>query len=118
MPRARSWLRYLIGSVWIFHGLYSKLLHQIPRHEAIVGRVLGEDAAGWLTPMIGIAEILLGAWVLTAKWPRTCAATQTLALVSMNVLEIVFARDLLLWPAGMVAANLVLIASAWWLAKR
>ena len=72
----------------------------------------------WLRWLIGAVEIGLGIWVLAAKWPRACAATQTLALVGMNALEITYARDLLWWPAGMVAANFCLIACAWWLAKR
>ena len=116
MIRARLFLRVLIGGVWIFHGLYSKLLDGIPRHREIVGRVLGDDLAGWLTPVIGLAEILLGIWMLTARWPRACALVQTAALVAMNVLEIVFAREILLSPVGMVVANLFLIGSAWWLA--
>lgn len=118
VTRARLFLRVLIGSVWIFHGLYSKLLDGIPRHREIVGRVLGDDLAGRLTPVIGVAEILLGIWVLTARWPRTCALVQTAALVAMNALEIAFARELLISPAGMVVANLFLIGSAWWLAAR
>lgn len=118
VTRARLLLRVLIGGVWIFHGLYSKLLDGIPRHREIVGRVLGDDISGRLTPVIGVVEIVLGIWVLTARWPRACALVQTAALVAMNALEIVFARELLISPAGMVAANLLLIASAWWLAAR
>lgn len=105
-----------IGSVWIFHGLYSKILNLIPRHKMIVGRVLGEDAAAFVTPAIGGAEVLLGLWVLSAIKPRLCALTQTIALVSMNFLEILLARDLLLHPPGMVALNLILLSGAWFLA--
>jgi uncharacterized membrane protein YphA (DoxX/SURF4 family) len=55
----------LIGCVWIFHGLYSKLLRGIPRHRAIVARVLGERHADLATNAIGLAEITLGIWTLT-----------------------------------------------------
>jgi uncharacterized membrane protein YphA (DoxX/SURF4 family) len=116
--KLRMTVRILIGSVWVFHGLYSKILNLIPRHQMIVGRVLGEDAAAFVTPAIGVAEILLGLWVYSAIKARLCALTQTVALVSMNTLEILLARDLLLHPPGMVALNLILLSGAWFLAWR
>ena len=99
-------LAILIGGVWIFHGLWSKLLGQIPRHELIVGRVLGESIAPLATRAIGVSEIAMGLWVLAGRYRRTCASAQTLALVSMNTLEIIIARDLLISAPGMVALNL------------
>lgn len=116
LQRLRIFLRIVVGSVWIFHGLYSKILDLIPRHKLIVGRVLGEDAA-FLTPFIGGAEILMGLWVWSAFKGRLCALAQTCALVSMNVLEILFARDLLIHPAGMVALNALLLSAAWFSAS-
>ncbi len=115
-PTIRRILRLLIGGAWIFHGLYSKLLDGVPRHRSIVGRVLGEDVAANATLAIGVGEVLLGLWVLSMRAPRLCAAVQTVLLVMMNSLEIAFARDLLISPAGMVFLNLLLIASAWWIA--
>ena len=104
----------LIGSVWIFHGLYSKLLRGIPRHRAIVARVLGERHADLATKAIGVGEIVLGLWVFSG-WQRVpCAAVQTLALVSMNVLEIALAADLLISAAGMVALNAGFITMIWY----
>lgn len=111
-------VRLIIGSVWLFHGIYSKILNQVPRHRLIVGRVLGDDIAVWLTPVIGLAEVALGIWVFSALRPRLCALTQTLALVSMNTLEILLARDLLLHPPGMVALNLALLSGAWFIASK
>jgi DoxX-like family len=103
----------LIGSVWIFHGLYSKLLRGIPRHRAIVARVLGERHADRATNVIGIAEICLGIWALTG-WQRVaCAGVQTLALVSMNALEVMLAADLLISALGMLALNAGFLALIW-----
>jgi len=104
----------IIGSVWIFHGLYSKLLRGIPRHRAIVARVLGERHADLATKAIGVGEIVLGFWVFS-DWQRVpCAAVQTLALVSMNVLEIALAADLLISAVGMVALNAGFITMIWY----
>ncbi len=103
----------LIGSVWVFHGLYSKILNRIPRHQAIVARILGERFARPATKLIGGGEILLGVWVFTGWQPRACAAVQTAALVAMNTLEILLAGDLLISAAGMVILNLGFIALIW-----
>jgi hypothetical protein len=104
----------LIGAVWIFHGLYSKLLRGIPRHRAIVARVLGEARADLATNVIGVGEVLLGIWALTG-WQRVpCAALQTVGLISMNALEIALAVDLLISAIGMVALNCGFVAVIWY----
>lgn len=112
-----TWLEGLgagIAAVWIFHGLYSKLLKGIPRHERIVARVLGERWAPVVIKLVGVAEVLLGVWFLTGWWRAGAALVQTLALVTMNALEIRHARDLLISPWGMVALNALLVAAGWY----
>src|SRR4029078_5867292 len=42
-----------------------------------------------------------------------CAAMQTFFMLSMNALELAFARDHLLWPAMLVPANLLFLSLAW-----
>ena len=113
----RKFLTILIGSVWVFHGLFSKVSNGVPRHRQIVGRILGEGIADRATLVIGILEILLGLWIFSGIRRRTCALVQTLALVSMNFLEILRARDLLISAAGMVALNLGFIALIWYWAS-
>lgn len=112
LARLRLILRILVGSVWVFHGFYSKILDLIPRHKLIVARILGEDAA-FLTPFIGGAEVLMGLWVFSSIKPRLCALAQTCILVSMNLLEIIFAYDLLFHAPGMVALNAIFLGAAW-----
>lgn len=41
--RARLILRGLIALVWLVNGLWCKVLGHVPRHEAIVARVLSEN---------------------------------------------------------------------------
>lgn len=109
-------LRFPIAAVWIFHGLYSKLLGGIPRHEMIVGRVLGETHARWGITAVGLLEIALGLWILTGRNRITCAAIQTAAIVAMNTIEILLARDLLISAPGMIALNAMFLSLVWWYA--
>lgn len=102
-----------IGSVWIFHGIYSKVLKGIPRHEAIVERVLGPKLARRATIMVGLLETGLGLWAVSGVARVECAAVQTFAIVGMNTLEIWLARDLLLSPLGMLALNTGFLVLIW-----
>lgn len=102
-----------IGSVWVFHGLYSKILNGIPRHRLIVAKILGAMNAGILTKGIGLLEVLLGLWAFTGWWPGGCAVVQTAAIVGMNTLEICLARELLISAAGMVVLNLGFLTLVW-----
>lgn len=110
----RAAFTILIGSVWIFHGLYSKILDGIPRHRLIVGRILGEGIAGPATLVIGTMEILLALWAFSGRYRRPCALVQTMALVSMNTLEIYLAEDLLISAMGMVVLNLAFVSLIWY----
>ena len=103
----------MIGGVWVFHGLYSKILNGIPRHQLIVGRILGDRFAGLATKIIGGLEILLGLWAFTGLARVECASVQTLAIVAMNTLEIILARNLLISAIGMVILNLSFLALIW-----
>jgi len=104
-----------VASVWLVHGLYHKLLGGSPRQLAIVQSTPGLDGtAGEHALMaIGAAEVGLAVWVLCAWAPRLCAGTQTLALLTMNGIELTFARDLLIWPAGLIPVNLLFLGLAW-----
>lgn len=105
----------LVAAVWLAQGLFSKLLGGVPRHLAIVQSVpgLGGAAGEQVLALVGVAEVSIGIWVLTAWAPRLCAGVQSAALLSMNVVELGFARDLLLWPAALIPVNLLFLAAAW-----
>jgi len=103
----------VIGSVWVFHGLYSKIFNGIPRHRLIVGKILGAANAGIATKAIGLLELLLGLWTFTGWQPVGCAVVQTTAIVAMNSLEIFLARELLISAIGMVILNLGFLSLVW-----
>ena len=115
-------LRYGIAAVWLLNGLVCKVLHLVPRHEAIVARILGAAYAGPLTLLIGLAEIGMALWVLSGRYLRLSVAVQIALVLNMNVLEFLLAPDLLLWHrfnllfAGLFA--LVLYYYGFWLTAR
>jgi hypothetical protein len=90
-------LTYLIALVWLANGLLCKVMGLVPRHEAIVARILGPAYAGPLTRLIGLAEIGMAVWLLSGIKRRWCVLAQMALVATMNTLEYVLAPDLLLW---------------------
>ncbi|WP_022823425.1 DoxX-like family protein [Hymenobacter norwichensis] len=93
----QHFLRYSIALVWLINGLLCKVLYLVPRHEAIVARILGPAYAGPLTRLIGVAEIVMALWVLSGRWVKLNVAIQIALVLGMNMLEFLLAADLLLW---------------------
>jgi uncharacterized membrane protein YphA (DoxX/SURF4 family) len=90
-------LNYLIASIWLVNGFVCKVMNFLPRHHQIVARILGEEHATFLTILIGIAEILMAAWILSGIKSRWNAIIQILLVASMNLIEFFLCPDLLLW---------------------
>jgi uncharacterized membrane protein YphA (DoxX/SURF4 family) len=88
---------YCIATVWIANGLFCKVLNLIPRHEEIVGRILGIDYARPLTILIGLSEIGMAIWVLSGIKTRLNVLSQIMIVATMNTLEFILVPDLLLW---------------------
>ena len=86
-----------MASVWITNGLFCKVLNLVPRHQEIVGRILGYDHAKILTVLIGISEIAMAVWILSGVYSKLNALVQILIVACMNALEFILAPDLLLW---------------------
>jgi hypothetical protein len=90
-------LKVCIAFIWLFNGLVCKVFDFVPRHQQIIGRILGEDHARPLTVAIGISEIIMALWILTSTWPRINTIIQILIIAIMNLIEFFLAPDLLLW---------------------
>lgn len=88
---------YFIATVWIANGLFCKVLNLVPRHQEIVGRILGNDHSRFITFLIGLSEMAMAVWILSSLWTRLNAITQIFIIATMNSLEFFLVPDLLLW---------------------
>jgi len=90
-------LTYCIATVWIANGLFCKVLNFVPRHQLIVARILGDEYSKPLTILIGLSEIIMALWILSAYKTKLNAIVQIAIVVTMNTLEFILVPDLLLW---------------------
>ena len=111
--------RLAVALVWLYHGLWCKLLGLCPGHQAIVASVpgLGPAAAGAALVALGLLETALAAWVLSGARPVAAAVVQTLLLVAMNAGGLAWGRDHIADPGAMVVQNLALLALVWLVAR-
>ncbi len=90
-------LRLSFAVVWFVNGFYCKILGLIPRHEFIVAKILGFKYAEQITLAIGMAEVVMGFWILSGYKAKFNAVTQIVVVLLMNLLEVILVPELLLW---------------------
>jgi uncharacterized membrane protein YphA (DoxX/SURF4 family) len=95
--RKHQILTFLIATVWLINGLVCKVLNVVPRHQEIIGSILGEDYSRALTILIGVSEIVMAAWIVSGLWTRLNTIIQIFVIGTMNTLEFYLVPDMLLW---------------------
>ena len=113
-------VRGAIAAVWLYEGLWCKLLGCAPNQRDIVESVpfLGRSHGRLVLSAIGLLECALALWVLTGWEPVWAAAVQTGILVGMNLNGLLFARRLIHDPGGMLVKNFALVVLMWEAAAR
>ena len=111
--------RAAVAAVWLYEGLWCKILGGDADQQAIVAAVplLPPALAASAVTAIGVAEVAVAAWVLTGRSVRAAAVTQTVLLVAFNAGGLVFAGDRISDAGRMLTANAVLLALVWLLAR-
>jgi hypothetical protein len=111
----RCLIRGAVAGVWLYEGLWCKLLGREPGQLEIVQNVplVGPRVGRFLLKTLGAAEVGLGLWALSGICPLTCALAQTMLLVFLNTNGILWSRGLIHDPAGMVVKNFAFLVLAW-----
>lgn len=108
-------IRVAIALVWLYQGMWCKVLGRVPRHEAVVVTVLFLSAAQAHAALLvlGVVECGLAGWVLSGKLARGAALVQTGLLVAMNAGGAVWASRVIPDPLGMLFHNFAFLLLAW-----
>ena len=114
MPSLRL-IRTSIAMVWLYEGLWCKVLGHAPRHQAILKNVplLTPAAAHSALIALGLLECGIAVWVISGWRPIQGAVLQTALLVSMNAGGLIFAAGIIPEPAGMLLQNFAFLVLAW-----
>jgi hypothetical protein len=109
------WIRTSVALVWLYQGLWLKMLAREPRHQAIVNSVpfLRPSQARTALFLIGSFECAIAVWVLSGHFAPQAALVQTVLLVSMNTCGLIWASRLIPDAAGMLFQNLAFLMLVW-----
>jgi hypothetical protein len=110
------WLiRAAVAAVWLYEGLWCKLLGREPHQLTVVEAVprWGPRVGARFLKTLGAVEVALALWALSGIAPLGCALAQTLLLIALNVSGILWARHLIHDPGGMLVKNFAFLVLAW-----
>ena len=111
-----AWLiRAAVALVWLYEGLWCKLLNGDPRQLEVVKNVpnYGPRVGALFLKALGVVEVALALWALSGISPLWCALAQTLLLVTLNANGVLWARHVIHDPAGMLVKNFAFLLLAW-----
>jgi hypothetical protein len=102
-PLPPLWLiRVAVAAVWLYEGLWCKLLRGQPHEFEVVAAVpyFGPRIGTPFLLALGAVEVGLAAWTITAISPMACATAQTVLLIALNGNGLLWARHIIPDPGG------------------
>jgi hypothetical protein len=108
-------IRAAVAAVWLYEGLWCKLLRGQPHEFQVVAALprFGPAGGAVFLRALGVAEVALALWTLSAAAPLECAVAQTLLLVALNGGGLLWARHIIHDPAGMAVKNFAFLVLVW-----
>lgn len=108
-------IRLSIALVWLYEGLWCKVLRGVPHHAAVIEAVpFIRSEGGHITLIaLGLLECGIGLWVLYGRWMRLAAIVQTALLIAMNTGGLIWAWHVIPDPGGMVFQNFAFVLLIW-----
>jgi hypothetical protein len=108
-------VRASIAAVWLYEGLWCKVLGRMPSQVEVVQAVpqFGPRFGVVFLKALGVVEVAIAVWVLAGAAPGLCAVVQTALLVVLNVNGLVWARHIIHDPAGMIVKNAAFLVLVW-----
>jgi len=108
-------IRFAVAAVWLYEGLWCKLMRGQPHEFAVVAAVprIGPRIGSAFLLALGAVEVAIAAWALSAAAPIECAIVQTALLIALNGNGLLWARRILHDPAGMIVKNFAFLVLVW-----
>lgn len=108
-------IRLSIALVWLYQGLWCKVLGRSASHVAVISAVpfIGATVSRVALILLGLLECGIAVWVLSGKRMQQAAIVQTVLLVAMNAGGLIWAWRLIPDPAGLILQNFAFLMLIW-----
>ena len=104
-----------VAGVWLYHGLWCKVLGRSPEQARVVADLPGLGRRGPKVLLLGLgaAETVLAGWVISGVRPRLAAATGTALVLAMNAGGLAFGRRHIEAPKALLVENAGFLVLVW-----
>lgn len=111
----RRAVRLSIAMVWLYQGLWCKLLGRSQEQASIISAApfIGAAASRAFSITLGLAECGIAIWVMLARHKRQAALVQTALLLVMNTAGLIWARRFISDPPGLLLQNFAFVMLIW-----
>jgi len=114
MPGSKL-IRISIALVWLYQGLWCKVLGRASGHTAVIAAVpfIGPAGSRYALIALGLLECGIAAWVWSGRQLHKAAMVQTILLAAMNAGGLIWAWHLIPDPVGMILQNFAFLMLIW-----
>ena len=105
-------VRVAVCAVWLYEGLWCKLLYREQGESQIIEMVPYVGPRGGKL-VLGVIEVAITVWALSGWASGWCALAQTLLLLLLNTGGLLWARQLIHDPGGMIIGNGAFLVLVW-----
>lgn len=111
----RKLIHLSIALVWLYQGLWCKVLGRAPGHAAVISAVpfIGPAGSRYVLIALGLLECCVAVWVWSGRRMREGALVQTVLLTAMNAGGLIWAWRLIPDPVGMILQNFAFLMLIW-----
>ncbi|MGD0074721.1 MAG: DoxX-like family protein [Candidatus Binataceae bacterium] len=108
-------MRGSVAAVWLYEGLWCKVFGRSPLEAQVVAKVprFGPRFGQLFLKALGVIEVALAAWVISGILPGACAIAEMTLLVVLNANGVLWSRDIIPDPVGMLVKNLAFFVLVW-----
>ncbi len=111
-PKMVFAIRIVLASIWLYNGLWLKVIALDPHHLDILRSVGHGTDPVLLSRLIGSCETLLGCGILSGLFYRFVSYFQIGVILLMNVIGSLFGGGMIPHPFGLIISNLPTIMCA------
>jgi len=98
--------KFSLAGLWIFTGITSLFLAPDLGYDILEKAGITGGTATGLIIVGSITDIILGIWLLTSKWIRSCCLIQIIVIISYTIILTYISPGLWLHPFGPLTKNL------------
>jgi uncharacterized membrane protein YphA (DoxX/SURF4 family) len=108
-------MRVAVAAVWLYEGLWNKLLSGAESQTKVVTAVpkLGPLLGPMFLKTLGVVEVAVAVWVLSGVYPGLCAIGEVTLLACLNINGLLWARHIIHDPGGMIVKNSAFLVLVW-----